>query len=255
MQAAITRGQTFSGSTGATNATSLPLTVTAPNLADGKFHYMIIGVGSISMPWMTDDAGYTFYGRQMNATNTPMTALFVGRIFSGAGTTITVNTFATSAITAIGAEYIADNPIRLDRGAVSSGSSTAPSTGTTQTTSNANELVMAAFCHRTASASTTGSFASFGTYTEVISSPTGGTSTTNNTAGADREVELLEKFVSSTGTQSSTVAVTGVNNWTGVIATFEEVAPASSGQHSSVGTVLWWNCLKWLRGGGLLPKR
>lgn len=232
-EATITRVQTATASTGATNATSLTITITAPNLTDGKYHYIAVAVGSIPIVSATSDAGYSWYETGIVGANTTGATLLFARVFSGAGTTITLTTVSTAAISAVAAEYKSDGPLRLDRTITAIGSSTSPSTGATQTTSNANELCLAAIAHRLQSASTTGTFTSpANSYTEVS---TGGVSTNNNGAGLDREGELLEKFLTATGTTTAGATVTASNNWAAVVATFEEVASTGSTRIPSIG--------------------
>lgn len=231
--ATITRGQTFNGTTGATNASSLALTVTAPDLTDGKYHYMVIAVATLGSVYPTVDSGYSWQAvNVISGSSLTQAFLFVGRVFSGAGTTITLNASGTTVMAAVGAEYTSDRPLRLDRSAVALGSSTTPSSGATQTTSNANEVCFGALACRLQSSSATGNFTSPGSsYSEILA---GGKSSSNNTAGNDREVDLLEKFLTSTGTTtaSATVSVSGV--WAASLATYEEV-PVGSANIPSVG--------------------
>lgn len=231
--ATITAGQTFSGGTAATNASSLALTVVAPDLTDGKYHYFFIAVASTGLCYATNDSGYSWNSYNFSGSLVPVVSLQVGRIYSGAGTTVTITTASAVPIAAVGIEFKSDAPLRLDRAASAFASSTTVSTGTTQTTSSANQIAVAALCHRLQSASTSGTFASpTQSYTEVVA---GGVSTNNNASGADREVDLLYKALSATGTTTTGASVTGSNSNSGVVATFEEVSVTAAGRIPSIG--------------------
>lgn len=225
-EATITRGQTFSGTTGSTNASSLALTVVAPDLTDGKYHYVVIAVSSNVVTSMTNDSGYSFTNSGMNTTNAAVCNLYVGRVFSGAGTTITVNVNSAAPIAAIGAEYTSDKPLRLDRAATGTSSATPSASGTTTATTNATEIAIAAHATRTTNSTTTGFYSTpSNSYSEIIA---GGKSTNNNTSNNDRQVDMADKALSATGTTSNTMAYSTGNNSAGTVITLEEVVIPST---------------------------
>ncbi len=72
----------------------------------------------------------------------------------------------------------------------------------------------------------TGTFTSpTNSYTEIA---IGGISTSNNTAGNDREIEFLEKFLSGLQTTSTGATVSAANTVQGIVATFSEVSTTTS---------------------------
>lgn len=119
---------------------------------------------------------------------------------SGAGTTITINLSGTPAIAgAAASEYSGLDPSPLDKTTSATGSSVSPASGTTATTTVANELLIA---------SITGT-------NGAISSPTNGFTLTTSTSNHG----YLAKIVSSTGAYSTAVT-SATCYWAGCIATF-----------------------------------
>jgi hypothetical protein len=96
-------------------------------------------------------------------------------------------------------------------------------TGTTPTTwsngSTVHNLV------GTYASPTSGGTATGGSIAEIIA---GGATTDLATTNNDREVEALERIYTGTGTVSASATVTGSNNWSGVVCTFQESASQKS---------------------------
>ena len=120
---------------------------------------------------------------------------------SGAGTVITVNLSGTLTVGgATASEFSGLDPSPIDKTASASGSGTAPVSGTTATTTEANEVWIASITNDNGGQS----------------SPTNGFTLTTSASNAG----YLEKIVSSTGT-ASTGVTTATSNWAGCIATFK----------------------------------
>lgn len=220
----LVQSTTNSSNSGSSLTFTLP---GAPDLSDGKYHYIFLGISSNTGNMsMTTSSDYTWYW-QVVYNNTPTThaSLFIGRIFTGAAATFTVNTVSSGEYSGIAAEFKSDNPIRVDRYATSTGNSTSPATGTTPTLSASSELAVAVLAQRLQSASGTGTFTSpTNSFTEVSA---GGISTTNNTANGDRQVDLLYKVTSGTTGVSTGLTSSISNNWTGLIVTMQDALGAS----------------------------
>ena len=114
------------------------------------------------------------------------------------------------------AEYsgvLSTSPLDKTASAANSGSNTAASTGTTATTTQANELWIGAIGLRD-------STYTLGTPTNSFTAVTSAKST-GSTTGSNAKVYFLEKSVSATGTAWSGGTVSTSSRWSGAIATFK----------------------------------
>lgn len=142
---------------------------------------------------------------------------FIGIVKTGsASATITVDTTSSTSLVAVAAEFSGVSPTP-DRLTFSSAFNTTPDTGTTPTTTSANQLwlgwIVNRFANGTTFTSPTNSFS-------IVAQTKSTLNTTN-----DRSVALLYKIVGSTG--AANTGVTADNGvWVGEMTTFPE---ASSG--------------------------
>lgn len=213
--------QRCSATTGSTNAATITLTFPgAINPADGKYHYALIAIGtSASVIYLNDSADYTAWVIAKGVGTILTANALLVRVLAST-TSFVIQVTATVPIAVIGTEIVSDSPLILDLARANSGTGTTVDSGTTGTTNTSNELAVACLMHRLQNSVTTGTFTSVtNSFTEVVA---GGKSTNNNTANGDREVDLLFKALTSTGTQNTSATVTGSNQWGGVIFTLRE---------------------------------
>lgn len=160
-------------------------------------------------------ATWTRQAQRSNASGVT-TEVWAAFNVSGASTTVTVNLAASLKASAIIVEYsgLATSG-SLDQTATNSGSSSAPSTGTTATTSQADELWIGGI----ANINTSTYSAPTNSFTEVAEAASGGgaSSTRNNAV-------FLERIVAATGTASTGATLSGTQQWAGVVATFRAAA-------------------------------
>jgi hypothetical protein len=136
---------------------------------------------------------------------------------TSAGTGVTVNLAATLKASAVIAEYsgLLTSGV-LNQTANNTGNSTSPSTGTTGTTSQADQLWIGGM----ANINTSTYSAETNSFTELAeSASTGGAATTRN------NTVLEERIVSATGTASTAATLSATQQWAGAIATFNAVPP------------------------------
>lgn len=218
-QATISRVQLKTANTAAATASTLNLVFdTTPTAGNTIVLAIATGLGIQNVTGTNVE--FTYIERV--TTNSCIVTLAVGRVFGSASATVTVTTVTATAIAIAGAEYTGSGMLRVDKQTTSSGSSTAPNTGTTATTTNAKELWVGALAHRNQNGDT---FTSPTNSFSIV----GQTSTTLNTAGNDRTAGLFEQIVSSTGTANAGATVSVTNNWAGAAATLEET-PTSTAQ-------------------------
>ena len=148
--------------------------------------------------------------------------IWAGVVGSGASASITVTlTGIVGTAVANVCEYSGlTTSSYLDVTASTFGSSTASDTGTTATTTQANELWVG----------------STGDVTATQSTPTNGFTLLDGTATGSTSNAFLEKIVSSTGTANSGTTLSSSNAWVGVIATFT-ATPVSARLVRVQGTV------------------
>ncbi len=223
---AITRVQSKTANTAATNTTSLTLTFDAtPTAGNVIILAVTAGTASNAISRMTDQTGITW--QNYPSTQAPGTTTILGRIASSiASATVTINNTATSPIAVVGVEYSGIN-IRPDKQKQANGTSTSAASGATETTTSANELWVGAMSARGQNANT-------------MSAPTNSfsivaqTNTTNGTSNADVTCGFLERIVTSTGTANAGVTITS-NTWMAQVMTFEEVSSVAGGSSYTYG--------------------
>ena len=218
--AAAARVQSATGNSGSSKATTFSVTLTSTPVSGNTMIAVIStrGTSAGSVTGITQ-TGAT-WSRVTQATNSggSTTEIWYASNISGAGTTVTI-TQASLRSAAIVMEYsgvLTASP--LDVTANSTGNSTAAVTGTTTTTSQANELWIGGI----------GLVNSGYTLSSILNSFTSVTSSqSTSTASNNAKIYALEKFVSATGTASSGGTVSTTSYWSGAIATFKTVTPTN----------------------------
>ncbi len=220
----ITRVQSHTATTGATNAASLTNTLSAGPTKGNTIvvAYTDSGATATQMPFIAVSAGITWQSYAKINTNGVSVLLVVGYVAaSGAGAGITVSTAnaASRPCAMVAVEYSGLN-IRPDRVNDASGNSTTPTTATLGTINFNNELVIGAM-------GCVGQYATTGT--NPFSSPSAGSiagqiTTNNNTAGNDRACALIEYFTTTTlgNSQTAITATITSNQWAAAGMTFNE---------------------------------
>lgn len=216
--AGITRIQSATGSNG--GATTITATLgSAPT--NGNALVAVVGTRGTSANRVTGitQTGVTWV-KAIGAANASGTTtdIWYALNVSGAATSLTVNLAASLKASVVIAEYsnIA-GASAVDQTAtnVSAAASNAPSTGTSPTTTVANELWIGGIDQITSANS------------QTFSNPTNGfvivaqTGSTGGSAGTRERSGLLEKIVSSTGTASTGATFSAATNWSGAIVTFK----------------------------------
>lgn len=220
---AQTRIQSGTGNTGANTATTFTVNLgTAPQ--NGNTLIAVISGRTTATDNVSgiSTASGTSWTRAVSRTNSNGVSIEIWYTtsISNATSTITINTTNAARTAAIVMEYtglLYASP--LDQTGTASGRSTTVSTGTTATTTVANELWIGAF----------GLSSSAYTLSSIQNSFTaiGNAVTTNATTGNNANVYALERKVASTG-QAFTEATTTRSQWAGAIATFKRLVTGFS---------------------------
>ncbi len=148
----------------------------------------------------------------------PALTIWRGGVKSGASTTITIASNSVETC-ACGAEYFGVMYNGIDVSATNTGNSTNPSTGTTGTTAQANELaigVLADSIHQAPGSST----ATFTDLKDQLGAVTTGMS-------------LVASILQSVGTTTCVGSIFGGGPWAGAIATYKEGAPLPGGLYKA----------------------
>jgi len=203
---------------GTTTGSSIAVTMASTPIS-GNVLVAVIGTyrsGSVAIVNSITQTGVTWTKQISKAVGTTLNIeIWLGVVSSGASKniTITLNQAATYGAVADVCEYsgVATSNF-LDKTATNSGSSKYPDTGTTATTTMANELWIG------------------GTVpTEPQSSPTNGFTLLDGALyNTTMSVGYLEKIVSSTGTAHSSTTTADSVSWGGCIATFKGAGTAYS---------------------------
>lgn len=156
----------------------------------------------------------------VNAGTTVSVAVLRGRITTAlqAGDTITITLAVARTRWALQVDEFDDlSASPLDQTASNApGSSTSLSTGTTSATTQADELVYAVF-----------GFGSGRTVT-LPGGWTGGAKVETSAGSSDRALQVIHKYVTSTGTQQGTLTLSSASTYAGAIATYKEAAAVAS---------------------------
>jgi hypothetical protein len=190
-------------------------------------------VSSISQTGVTWSGGGN--GKQVAKSDTQMTAeVWLGTVGSGASKTITINLSGTALWgIADACEYsgLVSASSVLDKTTTNYGNSASPSTGTTGTTSVANELWIGVTHYGQAY-----------TVNTTQSSPTNGYTLLDGASQVfgsyAASLSYLEKIVSSTGTAGSGTSCGQGGQWDGAIATFEQGYMIAGVTRNSSGNAL-----------------
>jgi hypothetical protein len=208
----ITRVQSKTANTGGSLTFSSTLVFDASPAAG---NILVIAIASLAAatPVIPTSANTTWVTMQANGGSSTLCTLAIGFPRASAGATVTV-LHGGGGLALAGAEYAGLSPLSFDVLASAVGSSTSAASGSTPTTSVADELWIGAI-----SARNTPTFSSptnsFGIVGQTVTS----IGTTN-----DRSVALLERIVTSTGTANAGATLSGTNNWAAIAATFSAVA-------------------------------
>lgn len=219
--AGATLVRSSTGSTGANAATSFNVTMSA-SAGAGNTMIAVISTRGTAADRVTGitQTGST-WSRVTQATNTngTTTEIWSAPDVAGGGTTVTINQ-ASLRSAAVVMEYSGVLTAgAVDQLASSTGSSTAPVTGTTPTTAQANELWVAGVGF-ISSAPTLGSISNgFSSITSAQSS--------NSTASNNAKVYALQRVVSATAAAFSGGALSASAQWAGAIATFRALTPTT----------------------------
>ena len=201
--ATSTRVQSVTGSSGSSAAITIPVTVTTP--ATGNTMVAVIStrgtssgrVSSISQTGAT----WTRAAQAANANGTT-TEIWYAPGVTGAGTSVTINLGSSLFASAVVAEYSGVLTVSsVDKTASNTGSGSAADTGTTATTTQANELWIGGIGLANsgyALGTPNNSFASVNSVASTSASPS-----------QNSKVAALEKIVSATGAANSGGTVSG----------------------------------------------
>ena len=214
------------GAVGSAVANSVAVTLTAP--AAGNTLVAVIATRSSSAGAVTGIANTgtaLTWTRAVQSTpsTTTTTEIWYAPVVAGAGTSVTISLSASIFAAAVIDEYsglLTTGPLDVSTSASNSSSNVSPSTGTTATTTQANELWIGGIGLSRSSYSLTSVTNSF------VSASVNNASSGSGTASNNARAYLLEKIVTATGMANSGGATTS-SRWSGAIATFK-AAPLTS---------------------------
>jgi len=213
---AIVRVQGNARGTSGSGSTSVSVTLGATPTA-GNVLVLTIGIyGQVNLPSVTgiSQTGVTWYYQIKSSRSTIDDEIWFGVVGSGASKSLTVSWANFGYSVADVCEYSGIlTSGYLDKTATNSGQSKYSDTGTTATTTQADELWIGA----TASGTTQ-------------TTPTNGFTLLDGVNNVAISIAYLEKIVSATGTADSGTTMTGSISWAGCIATFKaSAAPPPAG--------------------------
>jgi hypothetical protein len=221
MAIALVSGQFAHGDTGAATAGNFSIVLPNPPTA-GSLLAVAVAHASGTGIYISTTTGISWMRYQhQQGGNTLGNSLWIGRVFSGASATITVQVVSggsNNAMAGVAAEF-SGTSMRIDQAITATASSTSAASGATATTTSSNELWIGSLSARCQSAAEAD---------VVFSAPTNSFTlldqrTSNiNTANADRAAALLYKIVSSTGTANAGATIAVSNNWIASVVTFCE---------------------------------
>ncbi len=229
------RIQSAIGNTGTNASISFTVTLASPPQKGSTLIAVISGrtttTNNVS-GLVLSGGGTTTWTRavSVSANNTNNTEIwYTTALSASAGTTVTITQGSTRAAAVI-MEY--DNLLYgapLDRIASANGNNSTVSTGTTATTTAANELWIGAASLRS-SAYTLGAITN--SFTEIDNA-----ASTSGTSDSNAKVYALERVVNSTGAASTGGTVSSSSRWSGAIATFKQVTiPSFSPMFACAGS-------------------
>ena len=207
MAIAVVQSKSNSTASGTSLALAMTSNVTAGNLI--AIAVLSFGSGSPPAPSsITDTLGNT-YTNPIDETNGAFTRrcqIWYAKNIAGGANTITLNMSGTGSVAAFAWEISGLNTTApFDQLQLATGTGTAVSSGSTPTTTDANEILVG--CMWNPSAETNTPDATFTNLTQIV-------------VGSDRFVGGT-KIVSSTGTYAYTGTLNASANWIGIVGTFK----------------------------------
>ena len=225
-----TRMQTATGNTGSSAANTFTVTLnSAP--ANGNTLMAIVSTrGNTDSRMISISQTGATWTRAVQKTNTNgvTTEIWYAPNTTSAVTTVRINLAASLCAAAVVMEYsgiLTTNP--LDKTASATGNNNSPLTGTTTTTTQANELWIGGVGFMNSNYNIQGNPANYFTNITSANSNSGSgswwwwTPTPDN----DAKVYAFEKIVTSTGQASTGGTLSNSTNWSGAIATFIKQPP------------------------------
>ncbi len=218
--AGAARVQSAKGNTGTNAATTISVNMGATPVAGNTLVAVISTRGTsaniVSSITQTGVPNGTWM-RASQANNTSMTTeiWYAPNVPSGAGTAVTINqtSFLSAAVVMEYSGVLVANTLDQIAPGNSVATSAAAVTGTTATTSQANELWIGGIGFADSTPTLGTILNSFAAVDNAV--------TTNATTTSNARVYALERIVSSTGTASSGGTISASTQWTGTIATFK----------------------------------
>jgi hypothetical protein len=215
-----TRVQYTTGNTGSGARTTITMTALSTAPVNGNTLIAIISTRGTSANRVSSilQTGVTWsFVTQAANTSGTTTEIWYAPNVSGAGTAITIN-LASLRAAAVIVEYSGILQVSpQDQVANNTGSVTPASTGTTATTTQANELWIGGI-------GLVSSGYTLGTATNAFTTITNAAST-NTTATSNAKVYALERIATTTGTASTGGTISTSSQWSGAIATFKKALP------------------------------
>ncbi len=211
---AIARVQSAKNNSGASSVTTLNV-VFGGAPTDGNI--VVLAASGNGVMSILSTSGITWLAANITNSSVICGTIGLGRVFSGASATITVNQVSSVGMSIVAVEYSGTN-IRQDRAISATGTSVSPASGATSTTTSSNELWVGALFGRLQ--------ATFSAPTNSFSIVDQDTSTIGSTN--DKCVAFLERLVSSTGTPNAGATLSSSANWVARVLTFEEVPTSTT---------------------------
>lgn len=219
---AINRVQSKTGTSGASSSvTTWSITFDSTPVAGNVIVAACAAFGSASIPgtpgyFSQTGVEWMLTNPSVQAASNTLLFLAIGKVLSGAGSTLTITTLTAGGMSIAAAEY-SGLDTRFDRFMSAVGNSAAPASGATGTTSKGNQLWIGAISHRAANGGT------FSSPTNSFSIVGQAKSSMNTTS--DRSVCLLERIVTSTGTANAGAAVSPTGVWAAQVLTLDALPP------------------------------
>jgi hypothetical protein len=228
--AAITRVQFVTATTGASQPASLtftPAAVTAGNyvmifVARNDSQDLKVVPGGSEKDWLGGRIATANLG-----ASSPVCYILFYKVVTGGQTSVVISSQAGSgaAMSGVLVEYSGKNIVPDVWALPKTGTSTTPNTNVTDTTTSPNDLIVSALAQRGAFASEQTAWASSPTNSFSIVAQT---STFINTTNNDRAIAALERFATATGTFSTGVTISVSQQFTACIVAFREVPQVAS---------------------------
>lgn len=208
------------------------LTPSANTTQDNRLILAIKTSGGVAVTSVTDSASNTWTLDRQSANTSGGRCCIASAHLSTALTTsstVTVNVASSASLAVAAYEYSGvDSGSAPDTGAAASGSGTSAASGTTGTTAQANELAISVVASGSSLAGLTG--------------PSG--YTVRDSGQTANAVDLAEKVLTATGTESTTWTIPSVA-WASCVETYKSATPTGTGVWTATvatrPTVVAWN--------------